>query len=321
MTRCIIILKDVDGSPFSGIPLDEGQGAIGTKGFDGLWFSVKIIVTNLTLKNAVRVFLNEINLTVVVAIAFDQDKLVVFDRFNHIGLPIAIGVDSNLVLVRTNPADPLVGPPALIPMRNNQPWIAAARGCREGQNDNQGQRLAHDFVYLPRDWQASLRFTAGHLGQRFPAVQGQCKHDFRFGSVGPASRLLGSSALQLRPQSIVSLRASWTVNKRLTHFATSCAFTHMEDSRPLRVARLPIVGTVIIENQVQLQLALHRGVDGFKKAAKLARPVTPVHSAIQSCGLGYWIKDLFEFMLSNAVSGRTQGEIECSREHVVVVAA
>ena len=146
MARCIIILKDVDGSPFSRVPLDQGQGAIGTEGFDGLWFSVKIIVTNLTLKNAVRVFLNEINLTVVVAIAFDQDKLVVIEGFNHIGLPIAIGVDSNLVLVRTNPADPLVGPPALIPMRNNQPWIAAARGCREGQSDNQGQRLAHDFV-------------------------------------------------------------------------------------------------------------------------------------------------------------------------------
>ena len=126
MTRRIIILDDVDGPAFGRIALDQRQAAVGTEGFNGLGFSVKIIVMNLTLKDAVRVFLNEINLTVVVAIAFDEDELVVVNRFDHVRLAIAIGVYGNLILVRANPADPLIGPAVAIAMSDNEPGIAAA---------------------------------------------------------------------------------------------------------------------------------------------------------------------------------------------------
>jgi hypothetical protein len=40
------------------------------------------------------------------------------------------------------------------------------------------------------------------------------------------------SALQLPPESLVSLQASWTVNKRLIFFVRKFAFTHNGDSHP-----------------------------------------------------------------------------------------
>ena len=47
-----------------------------------------------------------------------------------------------------------------------------------------------------------------------------------------------------------------------------------------------LVGAVIIEDQVQLQFTRHRGVDGFKEAAKLDRAVTAMELADHGAGLG-----------------------------------
>ena len=126
MTRCVIILDHVDGSTFGRVALNQRQAAVGAEGFDGLGSSVKIIVVNFTLKDAVRVFLNEVHLTIVVAIAFDEDELIVVERLGHIRPTIAVGVYRDLISFRSDPADPLIGPAIMIPMSDNEPGTAAA---------------------------------------------------------------------------------------------------------------------------------------------------------------------------------------------------
>lgn len=59
-----------------------------------------------------------------------------------------------------------------------------------------------------------------------------------------------------------------------------------------RVAQQPtlngrrLVGTVVVKNQVQVQLIGHTGVNGFKEVAKLDRAVTPMKLADNGAGPG-----------------------------------
>ena len=50
--------------------------------------------------------------------------------------------------------------------------------------------------------------------------------------------------------------------------------------------RRGLVGAVIIEDQVQFQVARHGGVDGFQEAAKLDRAVTAMELADHGAGFG-----------------------------------
>jgi len=113
----IVILNDIDGTALFRIALDDCEPAA-SEFLDGFRLAVKIIVVDLADQNPVRIFLDEVNLAIKIPIAFNLYDLVVFVGFNQVGVPITVGVDSELVGVLTNPIYPLVGTPAMIAVRD-----------------------------------------------------------------------------------------------------------------------------------------------------------------------------------------------------------
>jgi hypothetical protein len=123
--RSVIKLDDINCAALLRIALHYCWRAVGTKGFDGFWLAVEIIVMDLVHKNSVRILLNEIDLAVEIPIALDLDQFIVSISSNYIRPPGAVTVDGDLVRVLIDPVYPLVGMSVTVAMSDRTGRLAA----------------------------------------------------------------------------------------------------------------------------------------------------------------------------------------------------
>jgi hypothetical protein len=145
LARIVIVLDDINMAAFSGISLNDREFAI-SEFFDGLDFAIEVVVMKFAEQNSVRVFLNEINLSIKVPIAFDLDQLVVFVRFDNVGTSVTVGIDRDLVVVLVDPVYPLVRAPVAATVRNRAIRFPAAGDEAESHQCKEDRGLPHAFL-------------------------------------------------------------------------------------------------------------------------------------------------------------------------------
>lgn len=121
----VVILDHHDGAVFARVTLDHRQGSIWAERFHCLGPSIKVIIANLANQNAIRILLNEIDLTIKIAVALHFYNLITFDRLDDVRLAVTVGVNQNLVLVLADSHDPLIRPTITAPMSYDAPGALA----------------------------------------------------------------------------------------------------------------------------------------------------------------------------------------------------
>jgi hypothetical protein len=127
----VVILNYVNRAALLWVALDDGEGAIRTESLDHFGPTIEIIITNLARQHAVRVLLHEIYFAVEIPVTLDPDYLIVAERPHYIGLAVAIGIDRQLILIRTDSDHPLIGAAVGAAMSNGRTWRFRAGESRE----------------------------------------------------------------------------------------------------------------------------------------------------------------------------------------------
>jgi len=131
MAGVVVVFYDADGTAFVWIALHDRERPVGSKRLDGFRPAIVIVVANLMHQDPVRVLLNEIDLPVEVAVAFDLDDRVPFHPLDEVRGSVAVSIDRDLVFVLADPLHPLIGPTVAPAMSDHAVGASVAGEKRE----------------------------------------------------------------------------------------------------------------------------------------------------------------------------------------------
>src|SRR6516162_4000867 len=109
LARRIVKLDDIDHPALLGVTFDDRKSAVGAEGFNRFGASVEVVIPNLASQNPVRILLNEVGLSVVIAVPLDLDILVVAKGLDQVRSAVRVGIDSELIFGVRDASRPLIG--------------------------------------------------------------------------------------------------------------------------------------------------------------------------------------------------------------------